>query len=124
MSAAQLLEEVKSFSGEEIESLEGVIRLEKLRRAGIIASPEETQLLGLINKPLSHSIRYYQLRGKLSEETLTEEAHAELIRLSDEREIEWAQKLEAVSRLAALRGEDFQTLYDKLGIQNTTGFKE
>ena len=77
-------------------------------------SEQETQLFSIINEALPGINELPPLRHKRDELTLTEEEHAKLIELEDEREVAWARKLQAVSDLADLRGEDFQTLYQRL----------
>ena len=116
MSLAQILEEVKAFPTHEIEELEHSLRLERLQRAGRVLNVPETRLLSVINEPLPAAAELRELRIKREENTLESREHERLMALENEREIVWAEKLRAVGELADLRGEDFDTLYQKLGL--------
>ena len=114
MSLAQILEEVKSFPLSDIETLEQLLRLERLQRAGTIASPAESELLRRINAPLPQTERFTQLRLKLQDDTLSELERDEFIALSQEREEANAARAEAVMELATLQGRSFQELWNQM----------
>lgn len=116
MSFAQILEESKTFSLSELEKLEQSIRMERLRRMRSGLSAEETQLFEIINEPLPGGEALRFLRSKMESDALAEAEHARLIALENTREIAWARKLHAVSALADLRGQEFDALYQQLGL--------
>jgi len=120
MSVAQILEESKTFSVPELESLEQSLRLERLRRTRNVLSAEETRLFEVINQPLPGSQRLPELRAKRDSHTLSPDELDELIRLDDEREEVWARKLRAVADLADYRGVEFDTLYRQLELHLRT----
>lgn len=114
MSIAQILEEVKTLPTSDLESLEHSLRLERLRRAGKVASPEETSLLRIVNRPLVQIERFDTLSQKWEEVGISDEERAELLEIVGEREGQNAERVEAVARLSELRGVDFQTLWKQL----------
>ncbi len=114
MSLAQILEEVKSFPLSDIEALEQSLRLERLQRAGVIASPAEAQLLARINAPMPQTTRFVELRAKLQDDDLSDDERAELVLISDAREAANAARAEAVMELANLQGRPFKELWNKM----------
>lgn len=116
MSVAQILEEAKTYSIAELESLEHSLRLERLRRRSDVLSGEETHLFGIINQPLPGGDELRSLRQKREDFSLGEDELVRLISLESEREIAWARKLKAVTELARLRGQEFEALYAQLGL--------
>jgi hypothetical protein len=116
MSATQLELELPTLDATELDALEAALRREKLRRSGRVLSAEETRLYSIINESLPGEDDLRALRLKLDERTLTEEEQARLVALENEREVAWARKLRAVSELADLRGEEFEALYQRLGL--------
>ena len=114
MSLAQILEEVKSFPVSDIETLEQLLRLERLQRMGTIASPVESELLRRINAPLPQTERFTHLRLKLQDDTLSDSERDELIAISEEREVVNAQRAEAVMELATLQGRPFKELWNQM----------
>lgn len=120
MSVTQILEESKTFSVPELESLEQSFRLERLRRTRNVLSVEETRLFEVINEPLPGGQRLPELRAKRDAHALLPDELDELIRLDDERERVWARKLRAVADLADGRGEEFDALYRQLELHLRT----
>jgi hypothetical protein len=114
MSISQLEAELTTLQSAEFDALEAAFRRERVRRNGHTLSEQETRLFAIINEPLPGIEELPPLRLKRDELTLTEKEHAKLIELEDAREIAWAHKLQAVSDLADVRGEDFQRLYKSL----------
>lgn len=114
MSLAQILEEARSFSLPELESLEQQLRLQRLQRAGKIASPEEARLLARINAPMPHAERFVVLRQKLQDEVLSEDERRELVEIAHAREEANAERVEAVMQLAALQGRPFAEVWQKM----------
>lgn len=120
MSVAQILEESKTFSVPELESLEQSLRLERLRRTRNVLSAEETRLFEVINQPLPGGQHFPTLRAKRDSHTLSPDELDELTRLDDEREGVWARKLHAVADLADYRGVEFDALYRQLELHLRT----
>ena len=116
MSLAQILEEVRTFPTSDLESLEHSLRMERLRRAGRVLNAQETRLFAIINEPLPAAETVRALRHKREERSLTEEEQTQLVELENKTEVAWAGKLRAVAELADLRGEEFDELYQKLGL--------
>ena len=114
MSVAQILEEAKTFSLSELESLEVSLRLQRLQRAGKIATPEEVRLLERINAPMPQTQRFAALRQKLQEAELSEEEKRELIAISDARENANCLRVEAVMELAKLQGRSFSQVWQQM----------
>ena len=83
----------------------------------------EGELLEQISQgslPPDRHERYHALRRKFLDEVITDEEHAELLRLSDESEERNARRLEAIGRLAQLRSKAFHEMMDELGIKPCT----
>lgn len=114
MSLAQILEEVKSFPLSDIQVLEQSLRLERLQRAGTIASPAEAQLLARINALMPQTERFLELRTKHQDDDLSDDERAELVQISDAREEANAARAEAVMELANLQGQPFKELWNKM----------
>lgn len=114
MSVAQILEEARSFSLPEIEALEQQLRLQRLQRAGKIASPEESRLLERINAPMPHPERFVALRQKLQDEALSQDERRELVEIAHAREEANAVRVEAVMQLAALQGRPFAQVWQQM----------
>lgn len=114
MSVAQILKELPTFSLKEIETLEHSLRLQKLQRAGKIASPDEARLLAQINVPMPQTGRFLELRTKLQNEALSDDERSELLQISDAREEANAARAEAVMQLATLRKTPFSQLWHQM----------
>lgn len=111
MSVAQILEESKTFSLPELESLEHSIRLERLRRVRRVGPDEERRLLKIINQPMPHAERFAVLTQKWQDEGLADEERTELLAIVTQREGQNAERVEAVGRLSELRGVAFSALW-------------
>jgi hypothetical protein len=114
MSVAQILEEAKSFSVQEIEELEISLRLQRLQKMGKIASPEESRLISLINTPLPLTERFQELRVKLEQDALSEDERREMLDINGLREAANATRVEAVMELAKLKGKPFADLWQQM----------
>lgn len=95
-----------------------VIELRARRRAPSVPPAESELLLTKINRGLPSGIRRRldQLIAKRQAETLTPEEHRELLRLTDQLEAMEAERAEALTQLARLRGVSLTTLMCDLGI--------
>ncbi len=114
MSVAQILEQSKTFSLAELESLEHSLRLERLRRTQRGLSAEETRLLKIINQPMPHAQRFADLTQKWQDEGLEDHEHTELLSIVTQREGLNVERIEAVQRLSELRGVPFLTRWKQL----------
>lgn len=81
-------------------------------------SEQETELLLRINTPLDEKVwqQYTTLYAKLEPETLTEAEHAALLELIDVVEIANAERIENLTKLAAMRGTTLKALMKQMGI--------
>jgi len=119
LSAEDLLKAIEQLETDEIERfMERLIDLKAQRSAPSLA-PRETELLAKINRGLPSDLaaRSQELIQKRRARTLSEEEHAELLRLSDQIEHLEAQRVEALAELASLRGTSLSRLMAELGIQ-------
>lgn len=85
-------------------------------------SSAESELMQRINQGLPEEtwLRYHALRAKCQAETLMPEEHQELILLSDQVEMDYAQRLGLVLELAHLRGTTLEAQMKTLGIPQYT----
>jgi hypothetical protein len=85
-------------------------------------SKAESELMQRINQGLPEEIwqRYHALIAESKTGTLTPEQHQELILLSDQVEMDYAQRLGLVLELARLRGTSLETQMKTLGIPQYT----
>jgi hypothetical protein len=90
---------------------------DKPERAAVLPRVE-AELLQKINEGLPEATweRYRSLKAKRDAEALTEEEHAELLRLVNEIELRNARRLEVVGELARLRGVRLPDLVKQLGL--------
>ncbi len=85
-------------------------------------SKAESELMQRINHGLPEEtwLRYHALVAKRKAEILTPEQHRELIGLSDQVEMDYAQRLGLVLELAHLRGTSLESQMKTLGIPQYT----
>jgi hypothetical protein len=79
----------------------------------------EASLLARINRGLPAAMRerLEKLHAKSEDGTLTPDEHTELLELVKGVEALEVERIESLSRLAALRGVSLEALMDELGIQ-------
>lgn len=119
MSLDELLHAVHELDETDLDQLvRQALLLQAQRRATVLPSVE-SELLLQINQGIPFSLhkRYRELAAKRDEETLSELEYEELLNLSDRIEHLAVQRLEALSKLAALRHISLQQVMDDLGIQ-------
>jgi hypothetical protein len=119
LSTNKLLEAVERLNLSELERfLSRVLALQAQRKAPHL-SVKESALLTKINQglPLKIRTRLNQLVSKRRANTLTQEEHAELLRLIDHLEEAEARRAEALAQLAKLRGVSMTALMRELGIR-------
>ena len=114
MSAAQILEEVKTLSTPDLQLLALSLRLERLRRVGEASSDAELRWLEVLSRPLAHAERLPVLAAKWESQGLSPEERAEMQGLLSEREAQNAERAEAVQHLSELTGVPFQALWNQL----------
>lgn len=114
MSAAQILEEVKTLSTSDLQLLAVSLRLERLRRVGEASSDEELRWLEVLNRPLAHAERFAVLAEKWKSQGLSPDERAEMQGILSEREAQNAERAEAVQHLSELTGVSFQALWNQL----------
>ena len=114
MSVAQVEAELATFDGAELEALEMALRREKLRRCGNVLSAAETRLFEIINQPMPGAERFRELEPSWEAGTLSDEERAELLEIVEAREEINARRLNAVIKLAELRGESFDTVWRQI----------
>jgi hypothetical protein len=102
----------------------GEIALRLLAQAARSARPvqeiAEAELLQKINEGWSPQRweRYHTLTAKRSAETLTDEEYAELVALTNEREIAHARRIKYLVELANLRHTSLDEVMDSLAIRS------
>ena len=85
-------------------------------------SRDESELMMQINEglPVETWEQYHALVAELHAETLTPERHKTLLALTDQVEIDYAQRLERLIQLARLRGTSLEEQMQTLGIPQRT----
>jgi hypothetical protein len=118
VSPDDLLRAADQLSPGELERFASRVMELLAHRRGASLSPEETDLLQAINQGLPTEIRerYEALVARRREGTLTPDEHTELLRLTDQVEVEDARRAEHLAKLARLRGVSLGTVMDQLGI--------
>lgn|SRR5262249_22557594 len=119
LSSEEILSALEKMDAAELEQLAPrIIALTAARRAPHL-KPEESKLVARINEGLPEDLksRLACLEDKRDEGSLTEEESSELLSLSDRAERLHAERLEALSELARLRGTTLPALMEKLGIR-------
>ena len=117
--ADRLLETVEQFSLPELDKFVDKVLAIRARRIAPVLTHEESELFMTINEGLSvdKQSRFDQLVRKRRQSRLTKQEHEELLGLVDDIENMDARRVEALGKLAALRGVTLYELMDKLGIK-------
>lgn len=119
VSPGELIAAVEQLGTAELDRfLSQLLALLARRRAPSLPT-EEADLLLQINRGLPEDLRARldELDARREAETLTGDEHAELIRLVARLEELEAQRIESMSRLAALRGVSLPALMRDLGLE-------
>ena len=113
-----LLKAAEQLSGEQLHRLAQQIVTLRGRRLGHSLSHEETALLLEINRgvPVEVQSRFNELIGQRNSQSLTNEEHEELLRLTDEIECFEARRAERLAELARCRGISLNQLMGQLQI--------
>lgn len=119
VSTQELLKAAEDLSRQELDEL--VARLLNMRALRIAPSlPEaEAELLQRMNAPFPPGARrrYRQLIAKRRAETLTLAEQAELLQLTEQEERHNVRRVEALGRLAQLRGKPTAEVMAELGLK-------
>jgi hypothetical protein len=120
VSQNELLQVVEQLDSEDLNDfVSRVLAIQNERRPDVL-SANETNLLEEVNLGISPARwqRYYELRGKLNDETISEAEHQELIAITTEIEAANVRRFTALSKLAALWQEPLDTVMERLGISD------
>jgi hypothetical protein len=117
--ADKLLETVEQFSLPELDKFVDKVLALRARRIAPVLTHEESELFMTINEGLSadKQVRFDKLVKKRRQSRLTEQEHEELLSLVGEIENMDARRVEALGKLASIRGMTLYELMDKLGIK-------
>jgi carbon storage regulator CsrA len=116
---AKILSRASSLKApEELEELTAGLLALRAKRIAPVVSHDETRLLLDINQGVSVDLtnRVESLIDKRDECSLTVEENSELLQLADEVERRGVERLEALSKLAELRGVPLREIMESLGI--------
>jgi carbon storage regulator CsrA len=118
-TVAKILSRASSLKApEEIEELTAGLLALRAKRIAPVVSHDETRLLLAINEgvPVELTDRAEFLIEKRDDCSLTVEENSELLQLADEVERRGVERLEALSKLAELRGVSLRELMQSLGV--------
>lgn len=118
VSSEHLLQEVSRLDTPDLDNfLDQVLRLRAERRAPHL-SKNETKLLETINfrLPAEAQARFDWLISRRRANKLSQEERTELIAITNQSEIQAAERVRAVAELARLRGIPFEEMLRQLGI--------
>ncbi|MCU0567134.1 MAG: STAS/SEC14 domain-containing protein [Oculatellaceae cyanobacterium Prado106] len=120
MSLDEPFEAIDELSEVDLENLVDRALLVRARRKAPVLTAKETELLLEINQGIATELgdRYQVLLKKRDDETLGETEYAELLEISNQIEGFGVRRVEALSKLAAIRQVPLLKLMDDLGIQN------
>ncbi|NER06995.1 MAG: STAS/SEC14 domain-containing protein [Okeania sp. SIO3C4] len=114
-----ILSLVNQLSAQELEVLLAEIQNQKSKLNPAILSDEEANLLEKINEGLAPELkkRYDILRQKLSDETLSEIEHQELLKITEKIENQNVERLKNLIALAEIRKISLPELAEQLGLK-------
>lgn len=114
-----LVKAVEQLQGAELRQFTAQVLALNAKRMAPSVTQEEAALLLQINNPLPADVqrRFDELIVKRDAETLDNEEYAELLRLTQQVEAFNVARLEALAKLAALRGVTLPELMRRLDIR-------
>lgn len=118
ISAQELIDAASQLDSPELEVVaERVLMLRAERRAPHL-SKQETDLFEIINyhRLPKAQARFELLIKRRQANKVSSEELAELIAMTDQSEMEAAERVRAVSELAEMRGLSFQGMWQQLGL--------
>lgn len=107
---------VQSMTEEELRLLERELKIEQMRRFCPDVLQDESALLQRALRPPPQAQRFEELAQLQEAGALSDPQHAELMQIIEAREADNVERVSVVMRLAALRGEKFETLWAELGL--------
>jgi hypothetical protein len=118
MSVDELLKAVDDLNETDVEQLLDRVLFVRARRKGNVLTTEETALMQEINRGLPTELndRYENLLDKRDEETITDPEYTELLSISEQIENLGVKRIEALSKLAAIRQVPLPQLMQDMGI--------
>jgi hypothetical protein len=118
LSPDAVIEAAKHLTEMELDNLIRSLHAVQAQRKSRALDTDENLLLDKINNgpPVEVWQRYRQLIKKRSQEKLTGDEHAELLRLTEVAEQYQVERLEALIRLARIRNVSLDQLMHSLGI--------
>jgi hypothetical protein len=119
LSADVLVKAVEQLRGAELRQFTAQVLALNAKRMAPSVTQEEAALLLQINTPLPEDVqrRFDELIEKCDAETLDNKEYAELLRLTQQVEAFEVARLEALTKLAALRGVTLPELMQRLDIR-------
>jgi hypothetical protein len=122
VSVDVLVKAVEQLSETELRQFTSQVLALNAKRTAPSITQEEAELLLHINSRLPEDIqrRYDELIAKRDAETLSEEEHAELLRLTKQVEAFDVARVKSLSKLASRRGVTLSTLMRQLEIAPPT----
>lgn len=119
LTPADLLQAASQLGIGELEQLVRQLLALRAQRQAPRLTERESDLLLEVNRGLSAPFRdrYRTLVARRKSNELTDAEHGELLHLTEEIERQDGRRLEALIKLAQLRGKPLRALMDELGIQ-------
>ncbi|MCB0065031.1 MAG: hypothetical protein KDE19_23065 [Caldilineaceae bacterium] len=118
VSLADLLQGVQHLDSSSLEQFADEVMLLRAKRRAPSLSTAETDLLREINQGLPEStrLRFRDLKGKRDAATLTPAEHEELLAIIEQVEMRDVERLQALTKLAAIRNVSVRQLMHQLGL--------
>lgn len=119
LSGSQIIQAAEQLETPDLDRLAAQIAKLQARRHASVLSLGESGLFEVINRTLSEDdrTRLEQLSLRREEEVLSSEEHLELLQLQQQMEALHADRVEALAKLAALRGLTLTEMMAELGIE-------
>lgn len=118
VSLADLLQGVQHLDSSALEQFADEVMLLRAKRRAPSLSTAETNLLREINQGLPEStrLRFRDLKEKRDAATLTPAEHEELLAIIEQVEMRDVERLQALTKLAAIRNVSVRQLMHQLGL--------
>ena len=118
VSLADLLQGVQHLDSSSLEQFADEVMLLRAKRRAPSLSTAETDLLREINQGLPEStrLRFRDLKEKRDAATLTPAEHEELLAIIEQVEMRDVERLQALTKLAAIRNVSVRQLMHQLGL--------
>lgn len=118
VSLADLLQGVQHLDSSALEQFADEVMLLRAKRRAPSLSTAETDLLREINQGLPEStrLRFRDLKEKRDAATLTPAEHEELLAIIEQVEMRDVERLQALTKLAAIRNVSVRQLMHQLGL--------